>query len=84
MEFIWKGKNPKIKHRILCNGQENGGLKKVDVSTKVIILQCSWIKRLFDNNFHQWKTIQLYVVRWHLGKNFTFHSNPEISRSVLN
>ena len=27
----------------------------VDTFSKVVSLQCSWIKRLFDNNFHQWK-----------------------------
>ena len=53
MEFIWKGKNPKIKNSTLCNGYEYGGLKNVDIFSKVVSLQCSWIKRLFDNNFHQ-------------------------------
>ena len=28
MEFIWKGKNPKIKNSTLCNDYEYGGLKK--------------------------------------------------------
>ena len=42
-----------------------------------------WIKRLFDSNFHQWKVMSLYLVRWYLGKNFKFHSNLEISRYVL-
>ena len=26
-EFIWKNKNPKIKHTTLCNNYDNGGLK---------------------------------------------------------
>ena len=57
MEFIWKGKNLKIKNSTLCNGYEYGGLKNVDIFSKVVSLQCSWIKRLFGNNFHQWKLI---------------------------
>ena len=55
MKFVWKGKNPKIKNSTLCNDYEYGGLKNVDIFSKVVSLQCSWIKRLFDNNFHQWK-----------------------------
>ena len=69
MEFIWKGENPKIKNSTLCNGYEYGGLKNV-IFSKVVSLQCSWIKRLFDNNFHQWKLIPLYLIRQYLGKNF--------------
>ena len=45
-EFIWNGNNPKIKHSTLCNKYENGGLKNVDIISKVISLQCSWMKRL--------------------------------------
>ena len=46
-------KNPKIKNRTLCNGYEYGRLKNVDIFSKVVSLQCSWIKRLFNSNFHQ-------------------------------
>ena len=55
MEFIWKGKNPKIKTSTLCNDYENGGLKNIDIFLKVGSLQCSQIKILFSNinNFHQ-------------------------------
>ena len=83
MEFIWKGKNPKIKNSTLCNDYEYGGLKNVDIFSKVVSLQCSWIKRLFDNNFHQWKLIPLYLVCQYFGKSFKFHSNLEVSHSIL-
>ena len=36
-------------------------------------------KRLFDKNFHQWKVIPLYLIRWYLGRNFKFLSNSEVS-----
>ena len=26
----------------------------------IIFLQCSWIRRLYDNSFHEWKLIPLY------------------------
>ena len=78
MEFIWKGKNRKIKNSTLYNDYEYGGLKNVDIFSKVVSLQSSWIKKLFDNNFHQWKLIPLYLIRQYLGKNFKFHSNLEL------
>ena len=83
MEFIWKGKNLKIKNSTLCNDYEYGGLKNIDIFSKVVTLQCSWIKRLFDNNFHQWKLIPLYLIVQFLGKNFKFHYNLEVSHSIL-
>ena len=43
-----------------------------------VSLQCSWIKRLFNNNFHQWKLIPLYLIRQYFGKNFKFHSNSDV------
>ena len=78
--FVWKDKNPKIKHSTLCNEYENGRLKNVDDFSVVVDLQFSWIKRLFENSFYQWKVILLYLVRRHLGEN---HSNLEKNRSVL-
>ena len=56
-EFIWNGNNTKIKYSTLCNKYENGGLKNADILSYVISLQCSWIKRLFDNSSHPWKII---------------------------
>ena len=72
MQFTWKGKNPKIKNSTLCNYYEYSGLKNVDIFSKVVNLQCSWIKRLFDNNFHKWKLIPLYLIRQYLGKTLNF------------
>ena len=83
MEFIWKGKNPNIKSSTLCNDYDNCGLKNVDVFSKIVSLQCSWIKSLFDNNFYQWKVILLYLIRRYLGSNFKFHFNLEVSPSTL-
>ena len=30
-------------HKTLCNNFENGGLKHVDIFSKIISLQCSWL-----------------------------------------
>ena len=82
-EFIWSKKNPKIKSTTLSNDFESGGLKNVDLSSKIAALQCSWIKRLFDDNFNQWKLIPLYLIHKNLGKNFKFHSNLDLSEHIL-
>ena len=68
--FLWSGKKPKIKHETLCNECDNGGLKCVDIISKVVSSQCSWMRRLYDNNFHQWKIIPLALIEKYLGKNF--------------
>ena len=37
-EFIWKTRNPKIKHDTLCKNLKNGGLENVDIPYKVAML----------------------------------------------
>ena len=40
----------------------NGKLKNIDVFFKINSLQCSWLRQLFHNSFHQWKVIPLFFV----------------------
>ena len=82
-DFLWYQKYPKIKHSTLRNTYENGGLKNVDIEYKIISLQCSWIKRLFDNTTHSWKIIPHYLINVVLGNNFVFHSNLSINETKL-
>ena len=56
--FLWKDSTPKIRHEITCRDYKDSGLKNVDISYKVVSLQCSWIRRL--NDFHEWKLIPLH------------------------
>ena len=44
--FIWNNLTTKIKHETLCNSFADGGLKNIDINSKVASLQCSWIKQL--------------------------------------
>ena len=81
--FIWQGKKVKIKHSTLCNGYENGDLKNVALRNKIIRIQCSWAKRLFEDDFHDWKVIPLFLIGKHLGKNFKFHNNIDLSKDIL-
>ena len=66
--FIWHSSRPKISHKILCNSFENGGLKHVDISSKIISLQCSWLRKLCDENLHEWKIIPSHLINKYFGK----------------
>ena len=82
------GTGKKSKNRItLSNSYKDGGLKDVDVFTKVINLQCCWIKRLFDENLHKWKIILAYLIKTNFCENLKFYPclkpNPNI-RSLKN
>ena len=50
--LIWNGLSPKIKNSTINNNYENGGLKNVNIAAKISSLQSSWIKILFNENFH--------------------------------
>ena len=82
-QFIWKNRNSKYKYTTLCSEYEQGGLKNVDIFSKIAILQCSWGKRLHDDSFHSWKVIRLFHIKNHLGKNFVFHSNLSVKQKVI-
>ena len=81
--FIWQSKMAKIKHSTLCNGYENGDLKNVDLKNKITIIQCSWVKRLFEDDFHNWKVISLFLIGKHWGENFKFHNNIDLSNDIF-
>ena len=62
-QFIWKDSPPKIKHETICNTCEKGGLKNIDNNSKTRSLQCLWIQKLYDDSFHEWKLIPLYLIK---------------------
>ena len=80
--FIWNGLNPKIKNSTINNNYENGGLKNVNIAAKISSLQSSWIKKLFDENFHDWKILPLHIIHKSLGKKFVFHSNLKVNKKL--
>ena len=81
--FIWHSSRPKISNKTLCNNFENDGLKHVDISSKIISLQCSWLRKLCDENFHEWKIITFHVINKYLRKSFKFHSCIFFDRKLL-
>ena len=81
--FIWNGLNPKIKNwTINNNNYENGGLKNINIVVKISSLQSSWIKRLFNENFHDWKILPLHIAHKSLGKRLMFHSNLKVNKKL--
>ena len=81
--FLWENSTSKIKHDTLCNDYKYGGLKNVDIRKKIISLQCSWIKRLYDDSFHEWKIIPLHLISRTFGKSFIFHSNLSFKKKLV-
>ena len=79
-KFLWNGKYSKIKHSTLSNSYKDGGLKDVDIFTKVIRMQCSWVKTLYDENVHEWKIIPSYLIKTIFCEVFKFQ--PCLKRSI--
>ena len=73
--FIW--------HSSLFNNLENGGLKHVDISSKIIKLQCSRLRKLCDENFLEWKITPSHVINKYFGKSFKFHLCLSFNRKLL-
>ena len=41
-----------MKHSVLRNTYDLGGLKETDIFYKITCLQCLWVRWLFDENLH--------------------------------
>ena len=56
----------------------------MDICSKISSLQFSWVKKLYDENSHDWKLIPVHFINNAFGKNFFFfHSNISLKTSVL-
>ena len=38
---------------------------------------------MFEDDFHDWKIISLFLIGKYLGKNFKFHNNIDLSNDIL-
>ena len=81
--FLWKNSS-KIKYETLFNDYKGGGLKNIDILNKIIGLQCSWIRRLYGNSFHECKLMPLFSIKNTFGSSFKFHSNIFFKRNKIN
>ena len=80
--FIWPTK-PKTKNKTISSDFKDGGLQNVDINKKRASLQCSWIKRLHDYPFHEWKLIPLKLIKKRFGDDLKLHSNVSFSGSYV-
>ena len=78
-EFVWGGRKAKIKHSTLTGDYHLGGLKNVDIPSKIFSLKFIWIKALKDReNFHPWKLVASHLLS-SVGGEFVFHANLKLS-----
>ena len=68
----------------MYNHYKNDGCKNVDFNLKIVILKCSWIRRLYNECHHNWKIILSKYINNAFGKTFKFHSNLSISSKTIN
>ena len=80
--FLWPTK-PKIKNETISSDFKDGGLKNVDINKKVASLQYSWIKRLFNDSFHEWKLIPLKLIEKSFDDDLKFNSNLSFNNSYV-
>ena len=59
-----------------------GDLKNVDIRFKFVSLQCYWVKKLYDNCFHERKII-LNILNKYFGHSVKFHSNLHFESKLL-
>ena len=80
--FIWPTK-PKIKSETTSSDYKDGSIKNVGINKKRASLQCSWIKRLYSDSFHEWKLTPLKLIKNLLGDNLKFHSSLSFNNSYF-
>ena len=56
-DFLWDGGNNKIAKNTIIQQIEKGGLKMIDIESKIKSLKLSWMKRALTNPFAAWKLI---------------------------
>ena len=73
-DFIWNNSRAKTKHCSIIADYKEGGYKDVDISSKLLPMKISWIKRFLDDSFHPCKILPTRLPP-HLGGSSIFHYN---------
>ena len=77
--FFWNSSSPKVKHETICKAFQYGRLKNVDIKSKIIHLQCSLVKLVYDESFQEWKIIPLMLIKNTFRECFIFHSKLDFN-----
>ena len=57
MQFMWRGRPPKVAEDVLVQDIEQGGLKLIEVEVFVQSIRSAWIRRLYINQISTWRRI---------------------------
>ena len=76
-DFIWNKSRAKIKHCSIIADYKEGGYGDVDISSKLLAMNISWIKRFLDDNFHPWKILPTWLFA-RLGGSSIFYYNLQL------
>ena len=55
-EFLWNGKQNKVKANVVIQDIDHGGYKMCDINVMSKVQQLKWVKRYFDNSQASWKS----------------------------
>ena len=54
-----------------------------NMSSKIISLQYSWLQKLCDENFHEWKIIPSHLISKYFGRSFKFLLRLSFNHKIL-
>ena len=78
-EFLWGGRKAKIKHSTLAGDYHLGGLRNVDIRSKIFSLKFRWINAFKDReNFHPWKLVASQLLP-PVAEEYVSHANLKLS-----
>ena len=77
VNFIWNGKNPKIKRDTLIGPKDKGGLELPDYEIVTKSLQCAWVKRMKEGIGKQWIEIPSFYLE-NVGGPFIFDCDYDL------
>ena len=78
-DFLWNSSLAKLKHNTISKNVQYGGLNNVDIESKIISSQCSWVNKVYHESFHEWKIIPLILVKYTFGEWFIFYSKLDFN-----
>ena len=81
-DFIWRGKKLKIKQSTLIGEYADGGLWDLHIPSSLNSVKIYWIRRIFDNNYHPWKTLANKLLHKVEGL-YNFHFDLKLSEQSL-
>ena len=70
VDFLWDGKPPKIAYNVLIQSIKKGGVKLIDMQSKIKALKFGYVKRLLDNSLGKWKSAADYCYKTNIIKMY--------------